>query len=871
MEHEHKKGHKKGGRKKKHKHGNWSDEENKAADVTENNTEPVPISEGGAFEDGSERRNSEVPADNQENSADRVAISDETAEENAFEDGSERRNSEVPADNQENSADRVAISDEAAEENAFEDGSERRNSEVPADNQENSADRVAISDEAAEENAFEDGSERRNSEVPPDNQENSADRVAISDEAAEENAFEDGSERRNSEVPPYNQENSADRVAISDEAAEENAFEDGSERRNSEVPPDNQENSADRVAISDEAAEENAFEDGSERRKSEVPEDNQAARCGKKKGGRKKKHKHGNWSDEENKAADVTENNTEPVPISEGGAFEDGSERRNSEVPADNQENSADRVAISDEAAEENAFEDGSERRNSEVPADNQENSADRVAISDEAAEENAFENGSERRNSEVPPDNQGNGTDPVPCEDENEQTYFELPVYKKDSTGRSESPNVSGISKKSEFNLKHSRSWDDNKLTEVRSALRQRGDIRRLVSQFESLAEEKTLEPTIVMKGNSPAKFNASKNFSYIMPAFEQKGDVYGRSPPDYPTAGSSSSKVIDQMFAFVKSDDMQTPKSTLAIRPAASTPRRPLATSTPLFSSHSADRPLASGDCSGNDEQLYREKCQSLVREIAIQQQQASQAAEGIVICQKKHSFNGTIEELNAQRSLLVANERRLLLNQELDKLRERHALKKASSQKGWVKMPEIEMKGNCTVEITSIKVNLNRSYYIKSQDTDISFVFLALCKCGEQLYATQVQHCLDMGTMRSNAVQFRESMRFEHLPVDFALILEIYAFKIMSRDNSHGYSGVASKLASKAKAFMGSKKAVGNIFNNSEAGGFQAHSDFYRCGILRLNRDSVGKHHFCDNGAQYPLEGTLEVRASYVFAAM
>ncbi|KAI1704826.1 cell division protein anillin domain-containing protein [Ditylenchus destructor] len=490
---------------------------------------------------------------------------------------------------------------------------------------------------------------------------------------------------------------------------------------------------------------------------------------------------------------------------------------------------------------------------------------SNRASASEDGSEDEEEEDVDERRNSEVPADNQENGADSVHCEDENEQNYFEVPVYNQDSPGRAESPNVSGISKKSGFNLKQSRSWDDNKLTEVRSALRQPGDIRRLVSHFESLAENKVQESPIVKNGNSPSKVNTSKNFSYIIPTLEQKSNVYGRSPPDYPTAGSSSSKVIDQMFAFVKSDDMHTPKSTLAIRQDTSTPRRPLTTSTPLFSSHSADRPLPSGDCDSNDERLYREKCQSLVREIAIQQQQVSQAAEGFVICQKKHSFNGTIEELNAQRSLLVANERRLLLNQELDKLRERHALKKASTQKGWVKMPEIEMKGNCTVEITSIKVDLNRSYYIKSRDTDISFVFLAICKCGEQFYATQVQHCLDMGTTRSNAVQFRESMRFEHLPVDFALILEIYAFKIMSRDNSHGYSGVASKLASKAKAFLGSKKAILPFY--SEASGFQAHSDFYRCGTLRLNRDSVGKHHFCDNDAQYPLEGTVEVKARYV----
>lgn len=34
------------------------------------------------------------------------------------------------------------------------------------------------------------------------------------------------------------------------------------------------------------------------------------------------------------------------------------------------------------------------------------------------------------------------------------------------------------------------------------------------------------------------------------------------------------------------------------------------------------------------------------------------------------------------------------------------------------------------------------------------------------------------LDMGTLRVSTVQFRESIRFQNLPTDFAVLIEIHA---------------------------------------------------------------------------------------------
>lgn len=43
---------------------------------------------------------------------------------------------------------------------------------------------------------------------------------------------------------------------------------------------------------------------------------------------------------------------------------------------------------------------------------------------------------------------------------------------------------------------------------------------------------------------------------------------------------------------------------------------------------------------------------------------------------------------------------------------------------------------------------------------------------------MYATQLMNVLDMGTLRVSTIQFRESIRFQNLPTDFTLFIEIYA---------------------------------------------------------------------------------------------
>lgn len=84
-----------------------------------------------------------------------------------------------------------------------------------------------------------------------------------------------------------------------------------------------------------------------------------------------------------------------------------------------------------------------------------------------------------------------------------------------------------------------------------------------------------------------------------------------------------------------------------------------------------------------------------------------------------------------MNAQRTLLVANERRYALHREFDNLKKQYSINKEqiSVKKNVIyedDMPPPPPPPKCAVNIRSIKILLNRSFYIKTVDEG-EFIYL------------------------------------------------------------------------------------------------------------------------------------------------
>ncbi|OZC11932.1 hypothetical protein X798_01113, partial [Onchocerca flexuosa] len=136
------------------------------------------------------------------------------------------------------------------------------------------------------------------------------------------------------------------------------------------------------------------------------------------------------------------------------------------------------------------------------------------------------------------------------------------------------------------------------------------------------------------------------------------------------------------------------------------------------------------------------------------------------------------------------------------------------------------------------------------------DVSYAFVILLKTDEQVEATQTVTLMDTRALRVSKVHFPDQIRFTNLPVDFKVLLEIYALKISENRRSDDYS--CSMLKNKAKSLLSPSKKT--CCNESIVGS----SEFTCCGHICLNRDTIGMQKFYLDGAVYPLEGTIEIES-------
>ncbi|VIO93008.1 PH domain containing protein [Brugia malayi] len=235
-----------------------------------------------------------------------------------------------------------------------------------------------------------------------------------------------------------------------------------------------------------------------------------------------------------------------------------------------------------------------------------------------------------------------------------------------------------------------------------------------------------------------------------------------------------------------------------------------------------------------------------QTIKQEIMIQEGQIAQASLALTHCKRNNSFNGTLVELSAQRGLLLARERLLALRNEMQRLERRRLIKES--------VPPVTKRMRGAIDLTSINVYLNRNFCIRNIDENVSYAFVILLKTDEQVEATQTVTLMDTRALRVSKVHFSDQIRFTNLPVDFTVLLEIYALKVTENRRSDDYS--CSMLKNKAKSLLSpSKKTCGD----ESVVGF---SEFTCCGHICLNRDTIGIQKFYLDGAVYPLEGTIEI---------
>ncbi|KAL7076329.1 hypothetical protein ACQ4LE_004234 [Meloidogyne hapla] len=236
-----------------------------------------------------------------------------------------------------------------------------------------------------------------------------------------------------------------------------------------------------------------------------------------------------------------------------------------------------------------------------------------------------------------------------------------------------------------------------------------------------------------------------------------------------------------------------------------------------------------------------------------IVVQQDQICQASRALAFCRQNDQFRGGREEVDAQRALLIATERRRALLLERDRV-----------MTGRLQTNTNEPKG--TLTFSSISIKLSREYVNNCAHGGASsinrYYFIILIKCGEQIFHTSLASS-EQG-IKSGFIEFTHYIPIEGLSPDFVCDLEIYSLKASQEKDGSDRSARSKKGTWRRMVISTPLNAYSNTFNNYSSGNSHRpigvmDPGFQRVGHLSLTRQLIGRQKFLLNDTVYPLDGS------------
>ncbi|XP_041446208.1 anillin-like isoform X4 [Xenopus laevis] len=236
-------------------------------------------------------------------------------------------------------------------------------------------------------------------------------------------------------------------------------------------------------------------------------------------------------------------------------------------------------------------------------------------------------------------------------------------------------------------------------------------------------------------------------------------------------------------------------------------------------------------------------KEKIKLLSKEVSALQRIVEQACRALSCCVDAEHGKGTRQEAEAERLLLVSNEKRKALLKEIDRLRGESAEEPLSCPSSGNLKP---CRGSVTV--TDIRLPLKVDYVCSNirESGYPSHYFLILIRFGSHdIVATPLASAADAQT--GDTIPFPTTVTLKDISSDFKIDIEVYslaqggAITIMDKRKTLKPKLTPKKLLGSRKSSLNSpaySPAVGNIVRSS---------NFLLVGSLTLSLDSLGKFKF------------------------
>lgn len=240
-----------------------------------------------------------------------------------------------------------------------------------------------------------------------------------------------------------------------------------------------------------------------------------------------------------------------------------------------------------------------------------------------------------------------------------------------------------------------------------------------------------------------------------------------------------------------------------------------------------------------------------------IIVQQDQICQASRALAFCRQNTHFRGSREEVDAQRALLIATERRRAYVVERDRI---------MNSRGLVISNERASEPRGTLTFSYMAVKLSRDYinmYVRSHSECYQYYFIVLIKHGENVLHTSLASSSQ--GVKSGFVEFSHYIQLCGLTTDFTCTVEIYALR----------TAFEEKGQDKAKKQSTWKRMVttpisGSLLSHSAGSATLPGSSsrpvcvidpgFQKVGYVTLNRSQIKKQKFYMTDAMEPLDGNL-----------
>lgn len=261
-------------------------------------------------------------------------------------------------------------------------------------------------------------------------------------------------------------------------------------------------------------------------------------------------------------------------------------------------------------------------------------------------------------------------------------------------------------------------------------------------------------------------------------------------------------------------------------------------------------------------------KQKMQELNNEINLQQTVIYQASQALNCCVDEEHGKGSLEEAEAERLLLIATEKRTLLIDELNKLKNEGPQRK-NKVDSIFQSEFVPSKGSVT--LSEIRLPLKAEFVCSTaQKPDAAnYYYLIMLKAGaENMVATPLASTSN--SLNGDALTFTTTFTLQDVSNDFEINIEVYS--LVQKKDSSGTD--KKKKTSKSKAIT-PKRLLTSITTKSNLqsavmaspGGLNAvrTSNFALVGSYTLSLSSVGNTKFALEKVPFlaPLEGHIYLK--------